>query len=150
MQTTRPSCIRRLDFFETFADKNNATPRYERFYYSKRYIQSKIKGHRTNEARRTIGEALAYLNAIGVDRNELETCIEMDVALFREERDKARFSREIKTPDMCCVAHVKPSPAQVLRVTQHFHSRHLCRHVRYRYGITHRTDGKRAKSVSVE
>jgi hypothetical protein len=107
-------------FMETFLNKDNATVGYERFYYSKRYLRFKSDQHRSREDYNRIGRALGYnieksnfleklrrrrerldamegdipyeyLDQIGVDRRELETCIEADVALFEEEKSKPRF-----------------------------------------------------------
>lgn len=107
-------------FIETFLNKDNRTPGYERFYYSKRYMQFKSEQFRTPEDYKRIGLALEYnieksnflqklrrrrkrldamdydipyeyLDEIGANRDELETCIEADMELFQQERSKPRY-----------------------------------------------------------
>ena len=107
-------------FLETFLNKDNKIPGYERFSCSSRYLRFKSDQHQTPEDYRRIGRALGYnvespnfmeklrrrrrrldamdcdipydyLKHIGADPDELETCIEADAALFEEERDKPRY-----------------------------------------------------------
>jgi len=110
------------NFLDTFLTKDNATPDYERFYYTKRYIQSKSAAFTGKEARLTLGRLLgynvekstfarkldhqrrrydamdkriprAYLEAIGVRWDEFETCLEADAELYRAEAEKPRYPR---------------------------------------------------------
>lgn len=109
-------------FWKTFENKDNETPHYERFYFTRRYVQARSADHTSKEARIQIGLALgynvekssfrnklekqrtrydaldtdiplAYLKAIGVDMSEFETCVEADQELFEQERKKPRFPR---------------------------------------------------------
>lgn len=108
------------EFLETFLTKDNGTPDYERFYYTKRYVASKSAAFTGKEARLTIGRALgysvekpnfpqrldhqrrrydamdkriprAYLEAIGVKWDEFETCLEIDHELYEREAAKPRY-----------------------------------------------------------
>ncbi|TVR02304.1 MAG: hypothetical protein EA403_09085 [Spirochaetaceae bacterium] len=110
-------------FVETFLDKDNEIPGYARFSCSTRYMRFKSDQHQTPEDCRRIGHALGYnvenpnfmeklrrrrrrldamdcdipyeyLEEIEVNRDELETCIEADVALFAQEREKPRYPRK--------------------------------------------------------
>jgi hypothetical protein len=47
-------------FLDTFLTKDNATPDYERFYYTKRYIASKRANFTSREAREELGRVLGY------------------------------------------------------------------------------------------
>jgi hypothetical protein len=109
-------------FLDTFLTKDNATPDYERFYYTKRYIASKSANFTSREAREELGRALGYkvekptfvakladrrrrydamdrrvpivyLEAIGVKWDEFETCLEADMELFQSESQKPRYPR---------------------------------------------------------
>ncbi len=50
----------KANFFDTFVPKDNRTPGYERFFYTKRYVAWKSKSFTGPDARRTIGRALGY------------------------------------------------------------------------------------------
>lgn len=109
-------------FWTTFRNKDNETPRYERFYYTKRYVRAKSEYHNSEEAQIQIGQALgynvhkssffaklrkqrlrydgferdvplAYLDAIGVKMHELEVCVEADQELFNRKRKETRYPR---------------------------------------------------------
>ncbi|HKK49821.1 MAG TPA: hypothetical protein VJ932_12045 [Alkalispirochaeta sp.] len=108
------------DFLDTFITKDNHTPGYERFYYTKRYVASKSAAFTGKEARLMIGRALGYnvekpnfsqrldhqrrrydamdkriprtyLETIGVRWDEFETCLEADQELYEREAAKPRY-----------------------------------------------------------
>ncbi len=109
-------------YLSSFLEKDNEIPHYERFYHAKRYVQSRSNLHRSKDAHNGIGRAMgynvakgsfhnklarrrvvydtlngdvpfAYLDAIGVDMRELETCAEVDRALFEQEKIKPRYPK---------------------------------------------------------
>lgn len=109
-------------FLSSFLKKDNEIPHYERFYHAKRYVRSRSDLHKSKEKHKRIGEAMgynvakgsfhnklerrrgnydslngdvpfAYLDAIGVDMRELETCVEVDRELFDREKNKPRFPK---------------------------------------------------------
>lgn len=120
------------NFHDTFKNKDNPPTQYERFYHAKRYVKSKSEQHTSKEARFRIGRALgynlekpnfleklgrrrrvydaldttiplAYFQAIGVDMNELDTCVEADQELFEREKRKPRYPRQAVVRYMAAV-----------------------------------------------
>lgn len=112
-----------MNLLESFQPKSNPQGEYIRFYYTKKYLQFRSKCiYESKEKKFELGRILgyntskstffskiqkriqtmenctgiipySYLQFIGASKDELETCQEMDLKSFEEEKDKPRFPK---------------------------------------------------------
>ncbi len=110
-----------MDLVNSFQLKYNPADSYTRFYYTKEYLKFKAKEFQSSKSKlRELGLKLGYntenssfltkiktkidqfescvgqipykyLDAIGVQRRELDLCQELDFELFEKEKSKPRF-----------------------------------------------------------